>query len=117
MSMNTSEYLGKVQQTPETLEFSELMDIIESEYNFTPSAFKNGDLENAENENMGSCKVFSFGQLHGLTAAQTVACFGAYYRQDVLENPDGDDHQNIRNFMQTGWDGIVFNRVALEAKD
>ncbi|MEH6455740.1 MAG: HopJ type III effector protein [Cocleimonas sp.] len=114
--MNTKEYLEKLEQTPELLEFSELMDVIESEYNFTPSDFKNGDLESLENENMGSCKIFSFGQLHGLTAEQTLACFGAYYRNDVLQNPDGEDHQNIRNFMQTGWNGVVFSQTALADK-
>ncbi len=114
--MNTSEYLEKVKQTPEKLEFSELMEVIESEYSFTPSAFKNGHLENTENENMGSCKLFSFAQLHGLTAEQTLACFGTYFREDVLQNPDGENHQNIRNFMQSGWDGVVFNRNALIAK-
>jgi len=114
--MNTSEYLEKLKQTPEKLEFSALMEVIESEYNFTPSAFKNGILENAENENIGSCKLFSFAQLHGLTDEQTLACFGAYFRDDVLLNPNGEDHQNIRNFMQTGWDGVVFSRNALIAK-
>ena len=114
--MNTLEYLKKVQQTPEKLEFTELMNLIDYEYDFTPSAFTNGGLENPDNENMGSCKVFSFGQLHGLSAEQTLACFGTYFREDVLKNPDGNDHQNIRNIMQTAWEGIVFSRVALEAK-
>ncbi len=36
--------------------------------------------------------------------------------ENVLQNPDGEDHQNIRNFMQTGWDGVVFSRNALIAK-
>ena len=111
--MNTSDFLNKVQATPETIDFSELMDVIESEYSFTPSAFKNGDLENAENENLGSCKVFSFAKMHGLAVDQTLACFGNYYREDVMQNPDGEDHQNIRNFMRTGWDGLVFSRTAL----
>ena len=114
--MNTSEYLEKVKQTPGKVEFSELMEVIESEYSFTPSAFKNGQLENTENENMGSCKLFSFAQLHGLTAEQTLACFGTYFREDVLQNLDGEDHQNIRNFMQSGWDGVVFSRNALITK-
>jgi len=114
--MNTTEYLKKVMQAPEKLEFSELMDVIDKEYHFKHSAFRNGELDNTENENMGSCKIFSFGQLHGLSADQTLACFGAYFREDVLQNPNGDDHQNIRNFMQTGWDGVVFSRVALVAK-
>ena len=114
--MNTTVYLEKVQQAPDLLEFGELMEVIENEYTFTPSAFINGDLENTENENMGSCKIFSFGQLHGLNAEQTLACFGTYYRNDVLLNPAGDDHQNIRNFMQKGWDGITFSQTALEYK-
>ncbi|WP_188863865.1 HopJ type III effector protein, partial [Aliivibrio fischeri] len=46
----------------------------------------------------------------------TLACFGQYYRHDVLENPQGDDHQNIRNFMVTGWAGVQFKTQALQAK-
>ena len=114
--MNTLEYLEKVKQTPDSLELSELMELIENEYDFTPSAFKNGDLENAENENMGSCKLFSFAQLHDLTSEQTLACFGSYYREDVLQNPEGSDHQNIRNFMNTAWEGVVFAQTALISK-
>ncbi|MGK0269970.1 MAG: hypothetical protein ACI88H_000603 [Cocleimonas sp.] len=114
--MNTREYLEKVNKNPEILEFNELMELIENEYNFVPSAFKNGELDNSENENSGSCKLFSFAQIHSLTISQTLACFGTYYREDVLQNPDGEDHQNIRNFMQTGWDGVIFNQIALKAK-
>jgi hypothetical protein len=29
---------------------------------------------------------------------------------------DGTNHQNIRNFMKTGWDGIAFYGEALELK-
>ena len=114
--MNTKQYLEKLKLNPETAEFTELMDVIAEEYEFTPTAFDNGTLKNAKNENSGSCKLFSFAQLNGLTASQTLACFGAYYREDVLKNPNGDDHQNIRNFMQTGWDEIVFSQVALVSK-
>lgn len=114
--MNTKEYLEKLKLYPATVEFAELMDVIADEYDFAPSSFENGKHLNAKNENSGSCKLFSFAQLHGLTASQTLACFGAYYREDVLKNPEGDDHQNIRNFMQTGWDGIVFHQTALRLK-
>ena len=42
--------------------------------------------------------------------------WGQYYR-DVLKNPDGDDHQNIRNFMKYGWEGVPFeNGIALTRK-
>ena len=46
----------------------------------------------------------------------TLACFGAFYTEDVLKNPDGTDHQNIRNFMKTGWDGIAFYGEPLTLK-
>jgi HopJ type III effector protein len=34
---------------------------------------------------------------------------------DVLENPEATNHQNIRNFMKTGWAGISFEGTALTA--
>jgi hypothetical protein len=40
-----------------------------------------------------------------LNEEQTLFCFGQFY-QVVLNNPTGDDHQNIRNFMLYGWKGI-----------
>ncbi|MFX3889306.1 HopJ type III effector protein, partial [Streptococcus suis] len=33
-----------------------------------------------------------------------------------LENPDNDDHQNIRNFIRFGWAGVKFSGQALSAK-
>ena len=42
--------------------------------------------------------------------------WGQYYRE-VLADPDGDSHQNIRNFMKYGWDGVPFeNGIALTKK-
>lgn len=34
----------------------------------------------------------------------------------VLNTPEGTDHQNIRQFMQHGWDGVTFEGEALQAK-
>lgn len=44
--------------------------------------------------------------LHKLTKEQTLNGFGGYYREDVLKNPQGTDHEQIRNFMNHGWDGV-----------
>ncbi len=63
-----------------------------------------------------SCRIFAFAKIHNLSAEQTLALFGDYYRKDVLGNPDGTDHQNIRNFMRDGWAGIQFDGEALQAK-
>lgn len=111
--MDISAYLSKVNSAPETLEFSELMDLIAANYKFTPTEFKNGDVTNLPEQNQGSCKLFSFAKLNDLTKDQTLACFGTYYRDDVLRNPQGTDHQNIRNFMVHGWDGVTIEGVAL----
>jgi hypothetical protein len=46
----------------------------------------------------------------------TLSCFGAYYREEVLGDLEGTNHQNIRNFMKSGWDGIAFYGEALDFK-
>ncbi|ORU89870.1 MAG: type III effector [Cycloclasticus sp. symbiont of Poecilosclerida sp. M] len=97
------------------LQFSDTMSIIDALYDFTPSAFSNGNTRNEAGENNSSCKLFAFAQLNEFTEPQTLALFGEYYR-DVLATPDGDDHQNIRNFMKTGWTGIQFDGAALVEK-
>lgn len=114
--MNLDAFRQKLNTAPNTIEFSDTMAVIEALYEFTPTFFKNGTLENAAGQNSGSCKLFAFAQLQGLSKEQTLACFGAYYRKDVLEHPEGTDHGNIRNFIQFGWDGIAYNGQALQAK-
>ncbi|WP_246859033.1 HopJ type III effector protein [Chitinophaga sp. XS-30] len=47
--------------------------------------------------------------------ADTLCLFAEHY-QSVLNNPDGSDHQNIRQFMTHGWPGVVFEGEALLAK-
>jgi len=111
--MTVDDFLKKLNETPEKLEFSELMNVIDAEYEFSETAFTNGELLNKAGENSGSCKLFAFGKLNELTKQQTLDCFGAYYREDVLQNPDLDNHQNIRNYMKTGWAGIQFDGNAL----
>ncbi len=112
--MNT--FLEKIKSNPETNQFENTISTIDEHYKFTPTEFKNGNLVNEENQNNGSCKIFSFAQLKNLTEQQTLHCFGDYYRKDVLENPQGSDHQNIRNFMQSGWAGISFTKQPLTPK-
>ncbi len=111
--MIIKDFLTKLKNTPNEMDFNELMALVDANYSFTKTAFENGDLHNAAGENSGSCKLFSFAKLNGLNEEQTLACFGVYYRDDVLENPDADNHQNIRNFMKTGWSGITFTGEAL----
>lgn len=108
--------LDQLLQDPEKINFPEVISYIDAHYHFTPTAFQNGEIHNAANQNNGSCKVFSFAQSEKLTKEQTLYLFGDYYRKDVLQNPEGTDHQNIRNFIKFGWDGIQFEGVALVEK-
>ena len=114
--MLLSDFLTKLKTQPETIEFTDTMAVIEANYAFSEIAFTNGQQSNAAGENSGSCKIFSFAQLNGLTEQQTLACFGIYYRNDVLGNPDASDHQNIRQFMINGWSGISFDSAPLVSK-
>ncbi|MBE0439542.1 MAG: HopJ type III effector protein [Gammaproteobacteria bacterium] len=114
--MTLDDFLLKLDQNPEQIEFNETMDVIDDNYDFTPAQFSNGDTLNEENQNNGSCKIFAFGLLNNLNEQQTLACFGRYYRDDVLAHPENNDHQNIRNFIKSGWDGIHFSSVALLEK-
>ena len=59
---------------------------------------------------------FSFAKQINLSKEQTLTLFGEFYREDVLNNPNGTDHQNIRNFIESGWDGISFDGEALKKK-
>ena len=108
--------LEQLEKAPETINFKEVIAYIDENYDFTPTKFTNGNTINEANQNNGSCKVFSFAQLKNLSKEQTLSLFGEFYREDVLKNPDGTDHQNIRNFMKFGWEGISFDGEALKKK-
>ncbi|MEO0413940.1 MAG: HopJ type III effector protein [Verrucomicrobiota bacterium] len=114
--MNLSEFLTTLKTSPQDITFADTMSVIEENYLFQETQFTNGDTVNAAGENSGSCKLFAFAKLNQLDPDATLSCFGDYYRKDVLENPDGTDHANIRNFMKYGWDGIDFSGEALSPK-
>jgi hypothetical protein len=107
------QFLQTIATAPENISFNDTISVIDANYDFTPTAFRNGEMQNEAGQNNGSCKVFSFARLQRLTPQQTLHCFGSYYRDDVLKHPRGSDHQNIRNFIKTGREGIVFEGNAL----
>lgn len=96
-------------------DFAQVITLIDKFFEFTPSVFDNGSQQNQAGENKGSCKVLSFAHQYGLNKQQTLRCFAEHY-QSVVDNPTGNDHQNIRQFIEHGWDGIVFYGVALKLK-
>lgn len=98
------------------VEFSEVMKVIDQSYDFTPTQFQNGEQINSAGENNGSCKIFAFAKTHQLNEQATLNAFGKFYTEEVLGDPEGESHSNIRNFMKFGWQGIQFNGEALTAK-
>ena len=114
--MGITSFLKQLESKPESISFQDTIAVIEANYTFTSTAFSNGNQNNKAGENNGSCKIFAFAKLNQLNQLLTLACFGSYYYQDVLQNPEGTDHQNIRNFMEFGWDGVQFDGEALIAK-
>lgn len=118
--MGKHELLTKLANQAESVTFDEVIATITNNYHYSPCRFSNGiegdSVISEAGSNEGSCKIFAFGKLNGLSEAQTLHCFGRYYRQDVLENPQGEDHGNIRTFMRHGWAGIEFDQPPLTEK-
>jgi hypothetical protein len=114
--MSIATFLEKLKQAPNDISFSETIAVIEENYDFTPTPFYNGAQHNTVGENSGSCKLFAFAQLQNLSQDETLACFGGYYFDEVLGDPEGTNHQNIRNFIKLGWHGIQFEGEALVLK-
>lgn len=95
--------------------FSATLEFIEQEFNFVASAFTNGEVRNESDQNQGSCKVLAMAKLLELSSEQALKCFGEHYR-DVVDTPDGDSHQNIRQLQQHGLAGVTFDSFPLTAK-
>lgn len=119
--MTLGQLINLIKSSPDKLDFEQVMSTITEYYHYTPACFTNGLgsdlLINEAGANEGSCKIFAFGQLAGLNESQTLACFGKYYREDVLANPEGSDHANIRTFIRHGWAGIHFDGQALTVRE
>jgi len=96
-------------------QFKDTLELIEQAFDYQPTSFCNGPLDNAAGENEGSCRVFSLAQYCNLNESDTLQLFAEHYRQ-VLDDPAGDSHGNIRQFMATGWSGIRFNQMPLRKR-
>jgi hypothetical protein len=120
MPLTIDALIAQLRAQPDSIEFQAVIDTINAHYDYTPTRFTNGrgddKVVNAAGSNEGSCRLFAFALLQALSAEETVALFGRFYREDVLQHPDGTDHANIRTFLRHGWAGIHFNGVALRPK-
>lgn len=103
----------------EVVPFADTLALIGELYDYAPTALSNGigedRLDSPAGTNEGSCKVFAFARLNGLSKEATLACFGEHY-QAVLNDPAGTGHPNIRLFMRHGWEGIAFESMPLATR-
>jgi HopJ type III effector protein len=107
---------SNVEMNADNLTFEEVMEMIDTHYESQLLEFKNGDIVNQQGENEGSAKLLSYAALSGMDKDTTLRLWGQYYRE-VLNDLNGSSHQNIRNFMKYGWDGVPFeNGIALTRK-
>ena len=116
--MSLASFLEKIKNNV-PVSFEETIAVITENYQYKATEFSNGlnedTLVNKAGTNEGSCKIFAFAKIHQLDQQQTLNLFGDYYRLDVLNDPLGTGHQNIRNFMKYGWEGIFLKGEALTA--
>jgi hypothetical protein len=96
-------------------DFNDTLALVDRFFEYHPTSFDNGPLHNSAGENAGSCRVFSLAQFCNLTEADALKLFAEHYRQ-VLDDPAGESHGNIRQFMGTGWSGIRFEGQALRKR-
>ena len=119
--MTVEELIEKINTAPDSIDFAAVISTIDEAYTYTATRFHNGPGDMATTSeagtNEGSCKIFAFGRLNNLDEKQTLACFGEYYREDVLNHTENDDHPNIRNFMRHGWEGIRIEGEALHPRN
>lgn len=99
----------------DTHPFAATLAFINQWFDFTPTAFRNGKVANSAEQNQGSCRVLAFALLNGLSAEQTLKCFGEHYR-DVLATPGKDNHHNLRRLQAEGLTDIHFDQQPLKRK-
>lgn len=98
-----------------TANFNDVLNFIDNHYITQAVSFKNGKLINGSHENQASARVLSLAKIFALSEEETLSLYAEHY-QSVLADPKGKGHENIRNFMEYGWDGITLNKLAIIPK-
>jgi len=95
--------------------FSETLAFVAEHYDYQPSAFRNGDVENAAGQNEGSCKTLGLALLEGFSQDEALRAFGEHYRS-VVATPQGSDHGNIRALINHGLAAVKFEQQPLKPR-
>mgnify|MGYP002715060916 CR=1 FL=1 len=88
--------------------FSETLAFVAEHYDYQPSAFRNGDVENAAGQNEGSCKTLGLALLEGLSQGELVRAADAVVKDAILEGASKVSPDALRDALQ--------NRQTLKGK-
>ncbi|MAD46231.1 MAG: HopJ type III effector protein [Oceanospirillaceae bacterium] len=108
-----ADFLQAIEQ--DTHRFADTLSFIDTWFEFTPTAFRNGNVSNSADQNQGSARVFALAERLALSTEQTLRCFGEHYR-DVLATPQADNHHNLRRVQAEGLSNIEFDHFPLQAR-
>jgi len=67
MELTISELISRLNAKDESVDFSDVMQVVSQHYNYKESHFTNGELTNQAGTNEGSCKIFAFAKIHNLS--------------------------------------------------
>lgn len=95
--------------------FADTLAFVAAHYHYQPTAFRNGEVQNAAGQNEGSCKTLGLAKLEGLSDEEALLAFGEHYRS-VLQTPEGSDHANIRALIAHGLAGVSFQGEPLSRR-
>jgi len=95
--------------------FADTLAFVAEHYHYQPTAFRNGEVDNAAGQNEGSCKTLGLAKLEGLSDEEALLAFGEHYRS-VLQTPAGSDHANIRALIAYGLAGVSFQGEPLSRR-
>ncbi|MBZ2188944.1 HopJ type III effector protein [Alcanivorax sp. JB21] len=112
--------LALLEHNPFKVEVDHVLAIIDEHYVYTPTRFSIGAwddlMDNPAGKNEIACRIFAFARIHQLRPSRTLACFGHYYRDDIVSDYEGTSHPNLRAFMRHGWSGVHFHGEPLRPR-
>lgn len=108
---------NNVDMDSSNLMLEDVLEMINAHYETQLLEYSVGNIVNKQGENEATGLILSYAALSNMNKETTLKLWGQYYR-DVLKNPNGTDHANIREFMKNGWNSVPFeNGIALTKKN
>ncbi|MDR1027138.1 MAG: HopJ type III effector protein [Rickettsiales bacterium] len=99
-------------------DFQQVLSVIDKNYDYTPTQFAVTDGwgdTNGLDQNQGAGRVLAFAKERRLDEEAALQLFAEHY-QNVVDNPNGDNHKNIRLLAAHGLNQVHFANRPLRKK-